>query len=228
MNARESSFEIRLASKVAARTSHDLNNVAEVLSGHVFLLRSRAEALEEGLEAMEKAVNHVERLARSLGILGAVGLEEEALLDLNEIAHAQARDPSNGGRAPRLDLGQDLPSLRGRPSDVRQAVRALVTNAREATAPGEEIKISTRYLAEAAAVTLAVEDSGEGIAPEIRRKVLEPLFSTKGEKGRGMGLTLAVAVAALHDGSCEVEQRPDGGTRVTLRFPLAPRGRSPA
>src|ERR1019366_8046136 len=61
----------RIAARLAARTSHDLNNILAIFSGHLYLLRESAEPLEEGLDAMEKAIATLHRLSRSLADLGA-------------------------------------------------------------------------------------------------------------------------------------------------------------
>ncbi len=220
MKAPESSYDIRLASKVAARTAHDLNNVAAVFSGHLFLLRNSAESTEEAFESMEKAIEHLQRLTLSLSILGGLGVEEVEAFDLNEITRAAAADPVHRGCSIELDLDLSLPRLSGRKNEVRQAFDSLLSNAREAGGAAQVILISTRHLPQAHAAVLAIEDSGKGIPPEIRERVFEPLFSTKGEKGRGIGLTLAGAVAALHGGSCEIEDRPGGGARAVLCLPV--------
>jgi two-component system NtrC family sensor kinase len=219
VKAPERLSDIRLASRVAGRAAHDLNNVAAVLSGHIYLLRTSAEPPEEAFEAMEKAMAHFQRLTQSLGVLSGVGTEEEGLFDLNTLAADVAREAEEVGRGPfRLDLDSNLPELLGRRGDVRLAMGALFANAREASGPSGEIRVSTRPLADGLGAALSVEDQGSGIPPEAAERIFDPFFSTKGEKGLGIGLTLAAAVAALHGGSCEVEGRPEGGTRAVLQL----------
>ena len=212
--------DIRLASRVAARVAHDLNNVAAVLSGHIYLLRNSAESPQEAFDAMEKAMEHLQRLTQSLGAMGAVGTEEEGAFDLNALVVDAAKEAEEAaGRGPvQLDLDWNLPKLVGRKNDVRLAIDALLANAREASAPSKGIRVSTRPLPVGLGVVLTVEDSGSGIPPGATERIFDPLFSTKGEKGLGIGLTLAAAVAALHGGSCEVESRPEGGTRAVLEL----------
>jgi len=105
------------------------------------------------------------------------------------------------------------------PGDAREALKALLENAAEACPANGTIRVCTDWIADRSEVLLAVEDSGAGIAPEIRDRIFDPLFSTKGEKGRGIGLTLVAAFAAAHGASCEVSNRLQGGARVVLRFP---------
>jgi len=205
-----------LAAKLAARTAHELNNTSAILSGHLYLLRASPDSHEESYEAMEKALAQIQRLSRGLARLGLLGEGEVGPVDWNEAA----RSASDALGAPvTLDLAGGLPRTVGREGDACAALKALLENALEASLPRGEIVLRTRSLPDGAGVLLAVEDSGKGISPEARERAFDPLFSTKGERGRGTGLVLAAAVAAVMGGSCQVEPRPEGGTRVTLRLP---------
>jgi len=209
----------RIAARIAARTAHDLNNLAAVFSGHLYLLRNAAEPPEEAYDAMEKALAHLDRLTRGLMAVGVLGVEQLASLDVNEIVRTTV-EPIRAKAQVELDLEPALPAVAGRQGDLARAIEALLSNAREANGPGQPIRVSTRRDADGA-VRIAVEDSGSGIPPEVRRRDFDPLFSTKGEKGRGIGVTLASVVAALQGGSLALEDRSDGGTRATLRLPIS-------
>jgi signal transduction histidine kinase len=210
----------RLTTRLASRTAHDLNNVAAVFSGHVYLLRSEAEPLEEAFEAMEKALEHLERLTRGLASLGTLGIEPLETVDVNAVVRSAAE---GAGGPVELDLDSEVPPLSGRREDLRRAVEALLVNAREANEPGRPVRLSTKRDKAGSAFTITIEDSGKGVEAEARRRDFSPLFSSKGMKGRGFGVTLARMVAALSDGSLALEDRPEGGTRAILRFPLPAR-----
>jgi signal transduction histidine kinase len=212
-----------LVSRLGARVAHDLNNVSAVLGGHLYLLRASPGASEESLDAMEKALAQVQRLTRSLGKLGATSIDEAELFSINAIARQAAADWPFGGTPIRLELEEPLPPLSGRPRDVRQALDCLLVNAKEASAEGQEIRIATSSGPGPEIIRLAVEDSGRGMAPEVQKRAFDPLFTTKAEKGFGIGLTLAAAVAAAHRGGCAIDPRPEGGTRVTLSLPKGAR-----
>ncbi|MDQ2978972.1 MAG: HAMP domain-containing histidine kinase [Acidobacteriota bacterium] len=203
-----------LLSRLAGRTAHDLNNMLAVFSGHIYLLRSAAEPAEEAFEAMEKVMEHLERLAGSLAAVGALAQEEAAPVDVNEaVSSACAATPRV-----ELDLESGLPPLRARRLDFERAVRALLANASEASDPAQSVRVSTLSEPDGG-VRIQVEDRGPGIPAEVRRRSFEPLFSTSGMKGRGIGITVATVVAAELGGSLEIEEHPGGGTRATLRLP---------
>lgn len=201
---------------LAARLSHDLNNATAILGGHLYLLRHSSDPAEESYATMERSIAQIQRLSRSLARLGALGAEEMAPFDLNEVVRSVAEEHP---RPVRLELDENLPKIRGRPADAREALKALLENAAEACPANGTIRVSTDWIPDRSEVLVAVEDSGPGIRPEIRDRVFDPFCSTKGEKGRGIGLTLVATFAAAHGASCEVSDLPQGGARVVLRFP---------
>jgi two-component system NtrC family sensor kinase len=207
-----------LLGRLASRAAHDLNNALAILSGHLYLLRAAAETPEEACAAIEKAAEQVARLSKSLEQLASIGHGEPESFEWNDLALEAASDPIHGAGAITLDLGSGLPPARGRRPDIRRALDCLLLNSREAGAPGAPIRIVTAPLPGGGAL-LAVEDSGTGIPPEISGRVFTPLFSTSGQRGRGIGLTIVEAVAAAHGGACDFEPRQGGGTRFTIRIP---------
>jgi signal transduction histidine kinase len=69
-------------------------------------------------------------------------------------------------------------------------------------------------------VEIAVEDSGPGVDAATRRRLFEPLITTK-ERGIGLGLALVKRIAERHGGSVAYSDRPGGGARFTVRLPAA-------
>ncbi|MDQ6893199.1 MAG: HAMP domain-containing histidine kinase [Acidobacteriota bacterium] len=200
---------------MAARASHDLNNALAVFSGHIYLLRESGEPVSEALDAMEKALDNAERLARNLAEVGALGVEDPELLDVNELVRSTIREIPEG----RLEVSLDgaLVPLVARPSDLSRAIGALVQNAREADGGSATILVSTDQ--NSSEVRIVVEDSGAGIPEVVRRRDFDPLFSTSGERGRGLGITIARLAVLMAGGRLSIEQRPGGGTRAVLALP---------
>ncbi|MBD1399399.1 ATP-binding protein [Pelovirga terrestris] len=71
--------------------------------------------------------------------------------------------------------------------------------------------------------TLTIEDSGPGIAPEIRERIFEPFFSTK-DKGTGLGLSTVYSIIEAHGGTIRAERSTLGGERFIMSFPHAAGG----
>jgi len=102
--------------------------------------------------------------------------------------------------------------LRCYPGALTQVFVNLLTNAAQAIDGKGNITLTTAR--DAGALTVSVEDSGTGIAPDAVNKIFEPFFTTR-EVGRGTGLGLAIAHAIVerHRGSIRVEPRAPQGTR---------------
>jgi hypothetical protein len=75
-------------------------------------------------------------------------------------------------------------------------------------------------------VELQVEDTGSGIPPENLPHIFEPFFSSKGNRGTGLGLAVTWGIIEGHDGTIDVRSEVGRGTCFTVRLPLAPSGRS--
>jgi signal transduction histidine kinase len=100
---------------------------------------------------------------------------------------------------------------------VRATISNLLLNAVQALTGGGRIDVAIGVRNDMAFVE--VRDTGPGIPPEIRNRVLEPFFTTK-TRGGGLGLPLARRTADVHGGSLDLEFPTDGGTCVTLRLPV--------
>ena len=90
----------------------------------------------------------------------------------------------------------------------------------QATPDEGQISLSTRH--EGSEVVLVVQDTGQGMTPEVQQKLFQPFFSTRpiGE-GTGMGLAVVHGIVSAHGGRIEVESQPGKGSTFTIRLPLA-------
>jgi signal transduction histidine kinase len=109
------------------------------------------------------------------------------------------------------------PVVLGDAGELALAVRELVTNALDAVGDAGHVRIVTG--AAGAFVSCRVVDDGNGVAAEMQARAFEPFVSTRAERGRGLGLTIALAVAARHDGDVELTAAPRRGSVATLRVP---------
>jgi len=106
--------------------------------------------------------------------------------------------------------------------DARVVLENILKNAIEAL-DGTPGKITVgASLKEGDVLELKVTDTGRGMDENVRSKALEPLFSTKGTVGAGLGLSLVLAVLRRHGGDLMLESIPGRGTTVTITWPLHP------
>jgi signal transduction histidine kinase len=115
---------------------------------------------------------------------------------------------------------EDSPPVRMDPKVLSRALVNLVQNALQAMERGGTLGVRVRPAAAKASVDLIVSDSGPGLAPEVRRRLFEPYFSTK-TSGTGLGLAIVRRAVEAHQGRILVESEPRGGTTFTIRLPAA-------
>jgi two-component system, NtrC family, sensor kinase len=113
---------------------------------------------------------------------------------------------------------------------LQQVFLNLINNSMDAMPRGGELRLRLDgALGNPAQVTVAIEDTGEGIPPETLPHIFEPMFTTK-RMGTGTGLGLAVCdqIIRQHGGTIRVESREGHGTRFTILLPVDCRERAEA
>ena len=121
-----------------------------------------------------------------------------------------------------LELDESLPTIGGIAAELREALTNLIFNAVDAiVAKGEtEGTITIRTGRRDGFVFLEVTDTGIGMDEETKRRCIEPFFTTKGEKGSGLGLMMVYGTMKRHEGQIEIESELGKGTTFRLLFPL--------
>jgi signal transduction histidine kinase len=121
-----------------------------------------------------------------------------------------------------LKLAPELPHVRCDAGQIEQVVLALVMNAIDAmSSNGGNLTLVTRVVAGTADVQIEVRDDGVGMPPEILANMFEPFFTTK-ERGRGLGLGLAISrnIVERHQGKIEVSSELGKGTTFKITLPV--------
>ncbi|HEY3148920.1 MAG TPA: ATP-binding protein, partial [Dongiaceae bacterium] len=137
------------------------------------------------------------------------------------------------------DLAADLPLIPGVESEIREALINLVFNAVDAMPAGGSLTLRTKAIrpqrggSHPSHVQIEITDTGIGMDDETRRRCLEPFFTTKGERGTGLGLAMVYGVVRRHGAEIEIHSQPNRGTMISLIFPVpasvaAPTGARPA
>jgi signal transduction histidine kinase len=121
----------------------------------------------------------------------------------------------------KAELAAELPEILGADNEIRDAITNLIFNAVDASPKGGVIVVrSGAPVGEPQRVLLEVTDSGVGMDEETRRRCLEPFFTTKGERGTGLGLAMVFGMAQRHGATLEIDSRPGVGTTMRLLFPV--------
>ncbi|HSZ75178.1 MAG TPA: ATP-binding protein [Rhizomicrobium sp.] len=198
-----------------------LSAVGHDLRTPITAMRINIEFVEDAelRERLETNLSELQELTEAvLSAARGAGGEQTRNVDLAALIESVCADLDDLGEAVTWQPHEPAP-LNCRPNEIRRAVRNLVENAvaygTRARARLEETK--SEY-------AIVVNDDGPGIPDADRARVFEPFVRLETSRnaetgGTGLGLTLVKAIAEGHGGSIELENRPEGGLRATLRLP---------
>ncbi len=221
---------------MTAGIAHDFNNVLSLILGYSEMLR-RSLTQPGGAASADvllgTVINAAQDAARMFGRLRefyrpADQGQARKMVDLNQLVEqaAELTRPRWHGQALgqgatiqlRKDLCPGLPSLLADAAELREMLTNLIFNAVDALPRGGEITLRTRV--EAGEVVLEVGDTGTGMDEETRRRCLEPFFTTKGQKGTGLGLAMVYGTVQRHGGRIDLQSTPGEGTTFIFHLPV--------
>jgi len=225
---------------LAGGIAHDFNNLLAGILGNADLVLKLAapdsemrEPLLDIVEASRRAAELTNQMlaysGRSRFVVGAIDLRrltEETRQLLSAVITKNARVE--------LDL-DPVPLIEGDPTQLRQVVMNLITNASDALeSTGGTIRVSTRVVEVTADqlaehqlgddlepgrfVSLEVSDTGAGMDPATTARIFDPFFTTK-FTGRGLGLSAVLGIVRAHHGAIRVESKAGHGTSIRLLLP---------
>ncbi len=222
---------LRALGTMAGGIAHDFNNALAGILGFTELLLYRPELLDDKAKtqrylemintAAQDAGSVVNRLRefyrhRERGeVFSAVDLnrlvqEVVSLTQPKWKAQAEAR-----GITIRTETElEDVPPVLGNAADLREALTNLIFNAVDAMPHGGVITIRTRP--RDSGVSLEVADTGTGMTEEVRRRCLEPFFTTKGDFGTGLGLSMVYGIIQRHEGAIDIQTQLNHGTTIII------------
>ena len=220
----------RLASvgKLAAGVAHEINNPLGGILNCLYNIRkgtlSEARA-QEYMHFMEDGLQRVQKIVRQLLDFSQQYQPELVATEINPLVDRVLALTKHTLLAKAIDLqthyDHELPMIMVDPHMIEQVLTNLILNAAQATHEGGEVIIRTRQIN--GVCEIDVEDTGCGIAPEVRSKIFDPFFTTKrtGE-GTGLGLSVSLGIVERHGGEMLLESEVGKGTKFTIRLPLLP------
>lgn len=207
--------------------AHDFANLLNVVALNVERLRagSADRMFVDGLAGIERAVRSgmgiVERLL-AFARRRPLALQRVRLDTWLQAARPLLAQAAGSRVALSVEAPPGLAEILCDPGELDTALVNLIVNARDAMAGSGRIEVSASASDEESRVRLTVRDSGPGMTEEVRRRALEPFYSTKGEAGTGLGLSQVYGFMQQLGGSMSIDSEPGHGTAVHLFFPVAP------
>jgi two-component system cell cycle sensor histidine kinase/response regulator CckA len=212
---------------MAAGVAHDFRNILAVISTTGEMMAPHIEgAVADDLEEIRKAAQRGKILCQQLMTFGAGPNEGGVSASLTDVLSGVTPiiERLLAPRRIRVSktLGADLRTVRVSPARLEQVVMNLVLNAADATAENGEVELSAALAgsSDEPHVVLKVRDRGVGIAPEHLDRIFEPYFTTKGDKGNGLGLRNVWQIVTGAGGSVEVDSTVGEGSTFSVFLPV--------
>ena len=228
---------LELLGRLTLGMAHDFNNLLSSVLGYAELLKQvareipeRQQALLPSIETIEKAaldgaalIQKIQQYIRkdkkeSSELLDPVTLLKDSLTLTRPYWFNEPRR-----QGIHITVRQNLqatPPIRGVAAELREVLINLLLNAIQAMPQGGTLYVSTHYTPEIG-VQIAIRDTGSGIPDDILPHIFEPMFTTKGEQGTGMGLAISRGIIQSHNGDIRVTSTPGEGTTFTIILPAA-------
>ena len=221
--------KISALGEMTAGIAHDFGNILAVIESGLRIANENAHNPATMGKALEAAHDGVERGSRLISRLLSFARQQElhpgpedvnSLLDklrlfLKYAAGSEIRVI--------LDLGSNLPRCLVDPPQFNAAILNLVVNARDAMQVGGSIRITTAAAVQRQNcnyVQVSVSDTGAGMPPDVRKRIFNPYFTTKGESGTGLGIPQVQALMQQVGGYMTVHSKVGKGTSIHLFFPV--------
>jgi PAS domain S-box-containing protein len=230
---------LRALGQMASGIAHDINNAISPVALYTESM------LETEVNLSSKARGYLETIQRAIDDVAATVTrmkefyrQREPQLQLTpvslnrlvqqvlDLTRARWSDmPQQRGQMIHIavELAPELRTVQGVESEIREALTNLIFNAVDAMSEGGTLTLRTREAAgkePGALRTIWVEvgDTGSGMSDDTRRRCLEPFFTTKGERGTGLGLAMVYGTVQRHGAEIEIESELGKGTTVRLGF----------
>ncbi len=214
--------------ETVAYLSHHIKNILQALHGGIDVVKMgiEAENLGRARQAWPIVERNIDRINRLILNMLAFSKDREPLLEkvqLNDIITDCKELVSHQGDERGVAIVADLDDIPEIPADatgLQQTLLNLVTNAVDAVEDNEGIiTLTSRYDSLHRNVILKVIDNGHGIEADQMETIFTPFFSSKGQKGTGLGLAVAKKVIKEHQGTLELDSKVGEGTTFTITLP---------
>ena len=219
--------KLAVAGRLAATIAHEIHNPLDSVANILYLLQHEPKEDESSqfLQMAQRELARVTQISRAMLSLyreskAPVRINLKEMLD-DLLMLMQRRFQILG-----VTVSADLPpqiAVEGFPAELRQVFTNLITNAAEAAGQGGAVAVRiTPQTADAASspaledgAIVEITDNGPGIPPQDRDRLFQPFFTTKGERGTGLGLWVSQGIIRKHAGSIDLASRTDGPAHGT-------------
>jgi signal transduction histidine kinase len=199
------------AGRLSATIAHEIRNPLDTVSNLIYLLRHERDATDSSAQYLEMASDELARIAQITGQLLTFHREARSPVDVDLADVLQSVLVLHAPQIRRVHIKveqhlEGAGKVRGFPGELRQVFSNLVGNAIDAMPHGGCLTLRVRNSSLAAdpsykGVRVTVADNGAGIPLGVSRNLFAPFYTTKGEKGTGLGLWVSRGIIEKHEGT---------------------------
>jgi PAS domain S-box-containing protein len=221
--------KLRALGQLASGVAHDFNNSLAAILGRAQLLRRQINdpALVRNLDIIQTAAEDAAATVRRIQTFARKSaVKEFELVDvavlLNDAVEITRTRWQNEARIRGLEYDVKLNAGKeqytyGSASELREVFVNMIVNAVDAMPRGGRLLITCRRVDDR--LQLRFSDNGMGMPDDVKEKIFEPFFSTKGAQGTGLGLSVSYSIIERHSGSISVVSERGSGTNFTIDLP---------
>lgn len=224
---------LRALGEMASGVAHDFNNALSAILGFTETSLMFPEDLADR-DKVQECLTMIDTIARdAAGLVSRLRSfyrpreKDEVLVPLDlaglvaqTVTLTQPRWKGSGHHTISVQTEiEPVPHVLGNEGELRQVFTNLIFNAVDALPQGGTIVLRACRTGWDS-VQVEVSDTGIGMTEETRVRCLEPFYTTKGDKGTGLGLAMVYGAVQRHNGTIDIDTAPGAGTTVRLKFPV--------
>ena len=216
--------------------AHEFNNILGIILGYLEIakgdLGGESEKVLDALNIIEKAARDGSVIVDKIQQFSRIKKDhekKEELVDLVDVVNdaleftmprwkTEAQSKGVEYEITKNNFASSKYRVRCNPSELREVIINIINNSIDAMPDGGKIGVSIKTVEDD--VVIAISDNGIGISDDIKDKIFDPFFSTKGVKRSGLGMSLSYSIMARHDGEILVDSCVGEGTTMRLKLPL--------
>lgn len=226
---------------LAGGIAHDFNNILTGILGYASLLKDltpETDANYKYIDIVERSAQRAANFTQQLLGFARKGKYNAKKLSVNDIVRELAgllRQTFDRNISIAVEIEETLPPVEGDGNQIYQSIMNLCINARDSMPDGGNLSIETDFyrlreeqivdffqIPPGEYVRINVTDTGHGMTPEIKKRMFEPFYTTKGVgKGTGLGLAVVYGIVKNHGGYITVYSEPGLGTTIRIYLPKA-------
>lgn len=230
---RDRLYKISTLGKISAGIAHDLNRLLSVIYlENTKLLLNTSKRNKESLEKMETAITQAIGIVSRIRDFGKLDKLSTTLININELIEKTLAllktywEAENNLRCKKIDITfspgplQANQNVQGNLASLSSVLINLINNAMDAIKEKGEIRISTTC--HDGRIYISVSDDGVGMTPDVQLNLFQPYYSTKQDRGTGLGLFISREVIREHKGSITMISTTEKGSTFIISLPQAP------